>query len=234
MKRCVAKLSRPLRSLLLLVLLLPLGRAVWQGMSWVKENHDTPTICVIPLGLETPGTKIEEIDLEPNVAPNSPAIRVSTPRTRFLLHSLAQLQGVVAVHTPQQALHFVRLRTARDYCYDWPGADAIQEIVSFSQAMSPAFADTGHADGFSRSGVFGLLSDQAYKAGKFLPAQVKLVPEGFQIVRWVCRYASLEGTALEQWQETVGSDGKYTCTVLHSRKTPVLPDTSAWYIMGRA
>jgi|SRR5579884_577253 len=170
------------------------------------------------------------------VGPNSAVKRGQTGLSKSPLSTLEQLRGWVRLQNSQQALRFVRFRTSRKYCYNWQSIDTPQEIVSFLQCTSADFADTGGSDATGlfhgmESGRYGLLSDRAYQMGKFTPLRVRKVPSGYEIVRWVCIYRHLEGIAVQQWQETVGLDGRYRRVVLKSSLPPKLPGTK-WFLYG--
>lgn len=186
----------------------------------------------ITLGFENHGVHLDVVGLGGLMAPQPTAIRLTDHDRSFTLSSLSGLRGFVKISNEAEALRFVRLRTSRCYCYEWPGADCPQEIVSFSQAASTAFADTGCPEAHTglESGRYGLVADRAYRLGHFGPPKVRGVPGGFEIERWVCLYWNLTGE-VQLWQEFVGFDGAYRSKALKSFQPPALPGTK-WHIYG--
>ncbi len=193
-------------------------------------------VSAIHLGIESPGTEVAEFERDTNVMPNSAVIRVTTSTGSFFPDSLEQFRGLVHIDDAKAAMRFVRFRTSRKYCYNWDAETTPQEIVSFSQYIKPNFADTGGADdvGYSSypsSGRYGLLSDQAYREGKFQALIVKAITGGYEVVRWVCIYSDLKGDAIQLWQEEVQRDGTYKRIILKTMQPPKLAATE-WHLMG--
>lgn len=193
-------------------------------------------VGAIHLGIENLGTEVAEFERDTNLVPNPAVIRVTTAKGSFSPDSLEQFRGLVHIDDAQAALRFVRFLTSRKYCYNWNTESTSQEIVSFSQYKTPDFADTGGADdagyvGHPVSGMYGLLSDKAYREGNFQPPVVKAISGGYQIVRWICNYSEPKGTVVQQWQETVKRDGAYKRIILKTMPPPKLPATQ-WIIMG--
>ncbi len=193
-------------------------------------NTDFKVLSKVSLGLEKPGIQIEKVEFNSRYRPAPTAIHLTSQNGKSMLRSLTQLTGLVQINSAVQALHYVRFRTSREYLYDWNGSNIPLEIVSFKQSHMRSYADTGWQPGRT-SGCAGVLSDQAYRTGKFQPPDIKLLNKRYQIIRWVCIYSGLRGKAVQKWQELVGEDGKYNRIVLKSMPSPKLPDTT-WFIPG--
>ncbi len=208
--------------------------ALWIGVLTLLRRRyvfTAPDESILRIGIENPGTQIELVEPVSDVQPNPRVISVRTTTTRFDLRSLVQLRGLVHINDAATALRFVRLRTSRDYCYSWRTRSTPQEIVSFHQCALPEFNDTGSAKTRWESGTYGVLSDAAYRIGRFEPPKVTPARGAYRIVRWVCIYSPPEGIAVEQWEERVTTEGGYHRTVLRRLPPPKLPDTR-WYIYG--
>jgi hypothetical protein len=207
------------------LLIVPMAWGLCQSSPGVKS-----VVEVIHLGSEKPGVRLEEVVLRNGFQPEPTAIRVrqsmsGLPHTIFLLSSLSQLQGLVQIRNTEAALRFVRLRTASQFCYDWFTTDgyAEQEVT-----IAPA-ADLTK---WSPSGCHAGLSLSAYRRGGFTSPTVEVVAGGYRITRWVCVFKGLKGARVQQWQESVGTDGAYRRIVLKDKPIPRLPKTQ-WFIFGR-
>jgi hypothetical protein len=187
----------------------------------------------IEFGFETPGTTFDVIALRDDIEPAPTGIRVTRPWSAFQLTSLAQLRGLVRIANADQALTFVRLRTSKDYCYDW--RQSILEIVSSDHAKEIDFKDRSALTHMARqdtvSGHYAVLSPHAFRSGGFSAPIVSQVPGGFRITRWVCLFNGLHGDHIQQWDEYVGHDGTYRMSVSKDMPAPKLPGTH-WDIMG--
>ena len=95
--------------------------------------------------------------------------------------------------------------------------------AEFLQNTLPRETESGRRD----------TSSEAYKAGRFTPASVRKVENGFLVTRWVLlRISSGSDLRLQKVQEHVRADGTYNRNVLRQQHPPKLPATS-WVMPGR-
>lgn len=221
------------RALLIITILSLSGLLIWGYYRSLVE--DLPARHPVPISFSKPRVRI---DLE------DPKSNISTAQQRLLLSdgfhtsdfkSLDQLRGLVEIKSKDQALEFVRLRTSQCLCYNWAGQIQL-EVINTSQIDDPNFADAicpRSPNNHGQSGLYAILSQQAYQQGGFAPPMVISTANGYAVTRWVCTFDDLAGSRVERWREIVGLDGSYRKAVLVSKKPPKLPNTE-WYVMGLA
>ena len=189
-----------------------------------------------------PGVTMDLVNASPEVIPMSRRLRVKNGPHVFFLDSLGQLNSLVHIDTPKDALAFVRLRTSRAYMDNYHSVEV--EIISQSQSIQASFAvpakflgpafmsphvgtpgiwfvDPKYTIVTLPSGWLGVLSDRDYKIRGFTPPVVRQTTNGFQIDHWVCGFISPKldlPHTIEKWREIVGPTGSYEKHVLVSMK----------------
>ena len=173
-------------------------------------------------------------------APRPQHIELTYKGKAYPVHSLAQMKGYVDVKNSSQALSLVRLRTCIALRQAWAEAGQMVEIIKTSEITTlPDYHLPGYAEFLRntlpqeiKSGSVGILSSEAYKAGRFTPASVRKVENGFLVTRWVLlRNSSGSGLRLQKVQEHVRADGAYNRNVLRQQCPPKLPATT-WVMPG--
>lgn len=156
-------------------------------------------------------------------------------RERKPVFDIWSLKGYVRIHTSEEALKYVRLRTSLQTWLLWPESNRVfTEIISRPNvALLPNY---GLKDNYVKnlmqywhSGDFAVLSPDAFRLGHFKPPSVKHVGHLYIIDRWIAKpkLTTKPGTCIiQEILETVTDEGDYTWKVLVSRDTPNLPDTT--------
>jgi hypothetical protein len=136
----------------------------------------------------------------------------------------------VAINTPSDALRYVRLRTSLSLWFVWHNSRLL-EIVSIKQAarlLNFGIPPDVRPDGLT-SGYVGVLSTRDYQRCRFAPPVVRSARGGFTVTRWAFSYLGPRNR-VELVRETVGRDGRYTCTVLISKPPPRLSSGRFWNV----
>jgi hypothetical protein len=221
----------------LFIFLVPIGL----GIACTHMLSRLDVIGTYKLGIENPGVRIEKVreanspcqggDFCPHL---SQFIYIDRGWKAYPVTSMSEFKGLVTISTTEQALTFVRLRNVPTV---WPAGhdmweatftlkpdDAVAELVD-SKSPTEMTAVGG-------SGSLAVLSDKAYKLGRFTQTTVQAVGLDFVVTRWVAfRNDDQPLGVVELWREYVGRDGSYRLVTLKAEALPDLPDTrwSLWW-----
>lgn len=177
----------------------------------------------ISLGVENPGVSLDIVQLQNTVfskpfgqwATSLTAIRVQTPKRVFWLKNLGELRGDVTIRNADDALTYVQLATT-DQAY-FAGLGRALEIYRYP----PEDKHSPLSEGIpSKSGFNAMVHDADYKKDGFAPATVSQSGNTFHIRRWVWIIDDFKPSDVQLWDESVDSDGAYTCNVLISKPAP--------------
>lgn len=129
------------------------------------------------------------------------------------LRNMSQLRGLAQISRPDQAMDFVRVRTCPGN--EWPVDNRALEVQTLLPEPSPPDPLAWHLPEIAE-GTLGYLRPQTMARCLIKDATCRAVADHFEIDRFVV----IDSTPLrriEEWYETVSSDGDYRCEVLSSR-----------------
>jgi hypothetical protein len=130
----------------------------------------------------------------------------------YEVDSIEQLQGLVRIETPNQALNFVRLITSRKTNHFWGENPHVEFIPHSDPVGRRAYADDlpDVIDADKTLWGWGFLSDDEFTSAGFAEAKAVRVPAGFEVVRFVVEFGSHDSRfKVMKWTERVGEDGMY-------------------------
>lgn len=171
----------------------------------------------IPLSGTKEPVQVDYVKLKTIMAPAPLYIRVTTENETFLIDSLPQLTGLVAINTPEEALAFVRIPSQYTYAFDLPWEEEIGSEPA-SQSGEQQFPHS--------------LTSKSFKAGGFTPPVVQVEKAGYIITRWIFVQPRKGDNKVQKIRELVGKDGSYRRTVLEKKPPPNVPDVD-WLIPYR-
>jgi len=171
----------------------------------------------IPLYGLKESVQVDYVQLKTNLAPAPLYIRVTTENETFLLDSLPQLTGLVAINTPEEALAFVRIPSQYTYAFSLPW----EEEIGSEPASQSGEQHSPHS-----------LTSKSFKAGGFTPPVVQVEKAGYIITRWIFVQPREGDNKVQKIRELVGKDGSYHRTVLEKKPPPNVPDVD-WLIPYR-
>lgn len=203
------------------------------GLNSIGCWSDNPvTVRTVDMGLRMQNVKLLAVSDPQGTYPNIQHLVLSGAAGEKRMHNLNELYGLIRIPDPAAALHFVRLKTSLATWQMWPSVDS--EIVQVKDARKlPNYGLTNVIDPLDRdSGFNGMLSTEAYRAGRFTPPMVQQRPGGFRVRRWL--YTQTQRFPFGRVQlveERVSTNGAYKRVVLKDLPPPDLPGTR-WHFMG--
>jgi len=205
-----------------------LGTCVLVFTGCSKQASSSPERYLVNLRCMRNGAHIfvfkQENDTIPRI--DTYSLKVEDELGSHDLRNFADLQGKVSIHTGEDALEFVRLRTSFWSYYLWP-EDRTIEVVSSS--MLPKLPSYGLEQIHNPYRTAGVINDTDFIKSGFSVPQVVTNHGQYNITRWLLDL-NLTGTPfVEKVGETVTSDGRYSITVLAKKNVPRLSN-SQWGI----
>lgn len=191
--------------------------------------------CLISLGFEKSGVRIEIFSIRPEARPAEAFERICVVQDgRYRqLHRLKDLENLVRIRNRADALRFVRLRSAVDTWHAWDDVESLVEVLSSDKlrTLRPFCAAKLYRLSYP-SGYLGILSNKAYETGGFSSAQVDAVRDGFIVQRWVLSEVRNGGNQqrvlrVKLLREHVGLRGEYGIEVVKCKSPPVI-DATRW------
>ncbi len=204
--------SLALRCVAILIVLACIGVCAPRWIEWWVTRPPTPRVtwtAPAPLSSLLPGRTILRRGIDIGVSPESGDVVLARGGSEKRLSNLSDLRGHVHIDSPEKALEYVRLGSARDY--SWGGCGGLEIVRS--------------SDKRAQSGMNGELSPRAYRIGKFAPPTVKRVGSEFVVERWLMLLGGVPDGRPAKVREHVGPDGSYRQEVLPTPPLPPLPDT---------
>ncbi len=234
------------------------------GVRWLQTPRPAGKLETIgaydmpaDLGCERDGIRFVWAPPYPTLSSQESDMRLVALRgnKRTTIHGPADIRGLVDITSSKAALRYVRLWTSIGGLGAWDRSQletgvestSVNEVMPYSEFLRrPDFVvtrfdldETAQFKSFARlyvpSGCDVVLSDSAFKKGKFTPPKVTQQGSEFIVERWLF-YETGRISAVQSGdlyirevrfvRETVSSDGDYHCVVLKRKPAPDLPGTN--------
>ncbi|HET6387404.1 MAG TPA: hypothetical protein VFJ58_28790 [Armatimonadota bacterium] len=190
------------------------------------------SIGVIRLGDEKPGLRLDAA-VTPWI-PSSVILRANYHGKTWLVDNLNELNGLLRITDPDTALKYVRFCSDIGGGWLWHSSCGGCEIVDAkTYRLSPCWNDRPNLfydQDYPDSGMLGILSVRAFRAGGFCLPSVQRATDGFVIERWVFLWG--DNPVVQRIREFVGRDGSYRWVVEKQMPAPKLPATH-WAVLAR-